>query len=539
MSARQTEEKITALYERLSRDDESAGDSNSIVNQKKYLEGYAAQHSFSNIVHYTDDGWSGGNFDRPGFQRMIADIEKGRINLVITKDLSRLGRNYIMCGQYTEIYFPERHVRYIALNDGVDTLNQTSSMDITPFKHILNDMYAKDISTKIKSTLHTKARRGEYLGALDPYGYLRHPDDKHKLIINEETAPVVRRMFEMCAAGIGARSIATTLNNEGILSPKEYTRFRKHNPERDGEFERRHFWTRTYVHFMLQNEIYVGSMVQGRQYTPSYRSKKREPIPKEDWVVVPDMHEPIISRELFDEAQKRLIARKKTIKAKDEPALFAGLFYCEACGTSMKLGVSQQKYFYYMCGRSQAIGTVACSSHYINRDTLYQVVQEDIQRNARLFSEDTEKAAQKLMELKCADQQKQTATMKRDLASAKKRLADLDMKLKRTYEDNMSGKLPDHIFTMFIADYDTERATLKANIAEMEKALEKVRDTKADIDRFAALIRKYTSFEKLDRFMLHELIDRITIYETPGMGRCRKGKEKRITIYYKFVGAIQ
>ena len=216
-------------------------------------------------------------------------------------------------------------------------------------------MYAKDISTKIKSTLHTKARRGEYLGALDPYGYLRHPDDKHKLIINEETAPVVRRMFEMCAAGIGARSIATTLNNEGILSPKEYTRFRKHNPERDGEFERRHFWTRTYVQFMFKNEIYVGSMVQGRQYTPSYRSKKREPIPKEDWVVVPDMHEPIVSRELFDEAQKRMGARKKTIKAKDEPDLFAGLFFCEACGTSMLPKVSQQKYFYYNCGRSHAI----------------------------------------------------------------------------------------------------------------------------------------------------------------------------------------
>ena len=473
-----------------------------------------------------DDGFSGTNFDRPGFQRMIADIEKGRINLVITKDLSRLGRNYIMCGQYTEIYFPERHVRYIALNDGVDTLNQTSSMDITPFKHILNDMYAKDISTKIKSTLHTKARRGEYLGALDPYGYLRHPDDKHKLIINEETAPVVRRMFEMCAAGIGARSIASTLNNEGILSPKEYTRFRKHNPERDGEFERRHFWTRTYVQFMLKNEIYVGSMVQGREYTPSYRSKKREPIPKEEWIVVPNMHEPIVTRELFDEAQKRMGTRKKTIKAKDEPDLFAGLFFCEACGTSMLPKVSQQKYFYYNCGRSHAIGQLACSSHYINRDTFHQAVLEDIRRNAKLFSEDAEKAAQRLMELKCADQQKQTATMKRDLASAKKRLADLDVKLKRTYEDNMSGKLPDHIFTMFIADYDTERATLKANIAEMEKSLEKVRDTKDDIDRFAALIRKYTSFEKLDRFMLHELIDRITIYETPGMGRCRKGKEK-------------
>ena len=331
--------------------------------------------------------------------------------------------------------------------------------------------------------------------------------------------------------------VLTSRNREPAI--QKPVQNKKANPERDGEFERRHFWTRTYVQFMLKNEIYVGSMVQGRQYTPSYRSKKREPIPKEDWVVVPDMHEPIVSRELFDEAQKRMGARKKTIKAKDEPDLFAGLFFCEACGTSMLPKVSQQKYFYYNCGRSHAIGQLACSSHYINRDTFHQAVLEDIRRNARLFSEDAEKAAQRLMELKCADQQKQTATMKRDLASAKKRLADLDVKLKRTYEDNMSGKLPDHIFTMFIADYDTERATLKAHIAEMEKALEKVRDTKADIDRFAALIRKYTSFEKLDRFMLHELIDRITIYETPGMGRCRKGKEKRITIYYKFVGAIQ
>ena len=302
---------------------------------------------------------------------------------------------------------------------------------------------------------------------------------------------------------------------------------------------RRGFWTRTYVQFMLQNEIYVGSMVQGRQYTPSHRSKKREPIPKENWTVVPNMHEPIVSRELFDEAQKRMKARKKTIQANDEPHLFAGLFYCEACGTAMRPGVSQHKYFYYVCGRNHAIGKVACSSHYINRDTLYQVVLEDIRRNAKLFSEDRERAAKRLMELKCADEQKQTAKLNRELTSTKKRLADLDVKLKHTYEDNMSGKLPDHIFSMFIADYDTEKATLRASITDMERRLEKVRDTKSDIDRFAALIQKYTSFEELDRFMLNELIDRITIYETPGMGRNRTGKEKTITIYYKFVGAIQ
>ena len=472
---------------------------------------------------------------------MIADIEKGRVNLVITKDLSRLGRNYIMCGQYTEIYFPERHVRYIALNDGVDTLNQTSSMDITPFKHILNDMYARDISTKIKSTLHTKAKRGEYLGALDPYGYLRHPDDKHKLIINEETAPIVRRMFEMCAAGMGARSIATTLNNEGILSPTKYTRFRKHNPDTDGEFVRKGFWTRTYVQFMLKNEIYVGSMVQGRQYTPSHRSKKREPIPKEDWIVVPNMHEPIVSRELFDEAQEKLKTRKKVCTGpSDLPHLFSGLFFCEACGSAMRLGYTQKrKYIYFSCAKSNSIGSIACSTHYINYNTLYQVVQEDIKRNAILFSEDREQATKRLMELKCADEQKQVSKMQGELASAEKRLAELDVKLKRTYEDNINGKLPDHIFSMFISDYDAEKAALKATIANIRKSLEKVKDTAADIDRFAKLIQKYTSFEELDRFMLNELIDRITIYETPGMGRYRKGKEKIITIYYKFVGTLQ
>lgn len=199
-----------------------------------------------NPKYYADGGFSVVNFDRPGFQRMIGDIEKGRVNLVIVKDLSRLGRNYILCGQYTEIYFPEQHVRFIALNDGVDTLNQSSSMDITPFKHTLNDMYV-NISTKIKSSLHTKARRGEYLVALDPYGYLRDPQDKHKLIVNEETAPIIRRIFEMSAAGMGSRSrsICTVLNNEGGLSPSEYNRFRKHDSARGGEFVRNRFGGKT------------------------------------------------------------------------------------------------------------------------------------------------------------------------------------------------------------------------------------------------------------------------------------------------------
>ena len=432
----------TAIYCRISSEDGPDHESMSIGNQRSLLTEYVEKQGWEIIDTYIDDGFSGTNFDRPVFQRMIDDIERGRVNLVITKDLSRLGRNYIMCGQYTEIYFPERHVRYIALNDGVDTLNQTNSMDVTPFKHILNDMYAKDISTKVKSTLHAKAKRGEYLGALDPYGYLRSPEDKHKLIVNEETAPIVRRMFEMCAAGMGPRSIATTLNNEGILSPTEYTRFRRYNPDTDGEFIREHFWTRTYVQFMLKNEIYVGSMVQGRQYTPSHRSQKREPIPKENWIVVPNMHEPLVSRELFDEAQKKLQTRKKVCSGpSDLPHLFSGLFFCEACGSSMRLGYTQKrKYIYYICGRSHAIGQVACSMHYINYNTLYQVVQDDIKRNAILFSEDREQATKKLMKLKCADEQKRVSQMQKELASAEKRLAELGLVKKKALHSAISTK---------------------------------------------------------------------------------------------------
>ncbi len=262
--------------------------------------------------------------------------------------------------------------------------------------------------------------------------------------------------------------------------------------------------------------------------------------PKDEWIVVPNMHEAIVSRELFEEAQAKLKTRKKICTDPSEPLLFSGLFFCEACGSAMRQGYAQKrKYVYFSCAKSKAIGTIACSTHYINYNMLYEVVREDIKRNAVLFSEDREQATQKLLELKCADEQKRVSKMQKELASAEKRLAELDVKLKRTYEDNLSGKLPDHIFSMFISDYDDEKAALKATITSIKRSLEKVRDAEADIDRFAKLIRKYTSFEELDRFMLNELIDRITIYETPDMGRYRKGKEKIITIYYKFVGALQ
>lgn len=461
---REQQNYTAGIYCRLSSEDSAEHESMSIGNQKAMLSDYVKRQGWEVGDIYIDDGYSGTNFERPDFKRMIGDIENGKINMVVVKDLSRLGRNYIMCGQYTEIYFPEKGVRFIAVNDNVDTINNMGSMDITPFKHILNDMYAKGISTKIKSSLHMKAMRGEYLGALYPYGYVRDPKDKHKLLVNEETAPIVKRIFEMCAGGMGSRSIATTLNNEGVLSPAEYNRFKNHDTEKDGAFVRKRYWCQTYIRTMLQNEMFIGSMVQGRQYTPSYRTKKR---------------------------------------------------------------------------RHHQQGKFACSSHYINCDVITRLVREDIKRNAVLFAEDTERAVRELTEKKCSDDQKKMSQMKSELTASRNQLAGLNAKLRRAYEDNLSGKLPDHIFTMLIGNYDEEKETLQRTIRELEKRIDASNAARSDVERFSKLIQKYTSFEELDSFMLHELIEKITIYETPNMGRYRKGKEKIVTIYYKFVGALQ
>ncbi len=469
-----------------------------------------------------DDGISGTNTKkRDEFNRMIDECMAGNINMIITKSISRFARNTLDCLQYIR-QLKDKNIPVYFEKESINTLNSKGKVLLTIMAS-LAQQESQSMSQNIKLGLQYRYQQGKVQVNHNRFlGYAK--DENGNLIIDPEQAEIVKRIYREYLEGSGMDKIAVGLMTDGILTGAGKTK-----------------WHTSTINKILRNEIYVGSMVQGRQYTPSHRSQKREPIPKEDWIVVPNMHEPIISRELFDEAQEKLKTRKKVCSGpSDLPHLFSGLFFCEACGSSMRQGYTQKrKYVYFSCARSNTIGSIACSTHYINYNTLYQIVLEDIKRNANLFSEDRDQATKKLMELKCADEQKRMSKMQRELASAEKRLAELDVKLKRTYEDNISGKLPDHIFSMFIADYDAEKATLKATIANIRKALEKVRDTEADIDRFAELIQKYTSFEELDRFMLNELIDRITIYETPGMGRYRKGKEKIITIYYKFVGAIQ
>jgi len=529
-----TQEYNVGIYCRLSIDDGTNNESMSISNQKSMLTEYVHKNGWNIAEIYVDDGWSGVNFDRPSFKRMIDDIDRNRINLVLVKDLSRLGRNYILCGQYTEIFFPSRNVRFIALNDGVDSLNNNN--DIAPFKNILNDMYAKDCSVKVRSALYAKARRGEYLGVYDPYGYSRDPQNKRHLVINPEVAPTVRRMFEMSLSGCGMRKISSILNAEGILSPADYTGSRSHKPE-NGVFQPTHKWCQKTVKDVLQNEMYVGHMVQCRKRSESYRTQRIVWNPKSEWVIVKHTHEGIISQELYDSVQKMIAGRTPVVQKREEPHMFSGFFFCTACGRKMmhhgrdgSVGDS------YSCGSYREYGRSGCSSHYITVSDLTNIVLRDIQLNVKLLKTDEDAAIKRITDARCADEENRLSSGKRELTKLKKRQEEIDVRLKKVYEDNITGKLPDDIFRSFLRDYETERDTLRESVKTLEDTVHSIESAKSGVTQFVALLRQYTDVTELNRPMLLTLIDKITVEEPAwSFGRNR---DQIIRIYYKYVGEL-
>lgn len=523
-----------AIYCRLSVDDGTNLESMSIASQKAMLTEYVKKQGWQLIDVYVDDGYSGVNFERPAFRKMIHDIEQGRINLVIVKDLSRLGRNYIMCGHYTEMYFPERNVRFIALNDGIDTLYANN--DIAPFKNILNDMYAKDISVKIRSSLHAKARKGEFLAPYAPYGYWKSPEDKHILIVNEEVAPHIKRMFELSASGISTKKIAKILEQDGVLTPLDYRNFKKHNPK-DGVFQKKYTWSGAVVRSTLRNLVYAGHNVQCKKRVQSYRTKKIVPNKREDWIIVEHTHEAIVSQELFDTVQKGLDGRMRFVKQTGEPQIFSKLFYCAECGYSMLHHDRTNHPKYYSCGKYRTDGSKACTSHHITYDNLCEIVLKDIQKRVKLVEEDKGRAIQEIISVKCSTEEKQLYKAKKELKQEKKRLEEMDNRIKRVYEDNLSGKIPDDLFSMFISDYQNEKQTLAESIHTLEDEVCLLQESRADVSRFIALLKEYTDISTLDRQTLTALIDKITISEDKSQ-QGKKHKEQTITIYYKFVGAI-
>ena len=408
-----------------------------------------------------------------------------------------------------------------------------------PEQHRFNEMFAKDTSKKIKATWQSKGRSGEHLCTIPPYGYMKDPEDKKRWIVDEEAAAIVQKIFALCVDGLGPTQIAKWLQQNNVLNPTAYAH-EKGLPVCNAPTANPCKWTNETVSRILERVEYLGHTVNFKTSKPSFKSKKKVWNNPSEWVIFENTQEAIIEESVFLVVQNIRQARRRPTKMGDM-GMFSGLVYCADCGGKMYL--CRANHFkpeqeYYICSTYRKDRSL-CKTHSIRRVVLEEIVLRNLREAISYVTQYEDDFIQRAAERSLRERDKALAQKKAVLAQSEKRIAELDVIFKRIYEDNICGKLPDHIFSMFISDYDAEKAMLKDAIVSIRKSLEKVRDMAADIDRFAKLIQKYTSFEELDRFMLNELIERITLYETPGMGRYCKGKEKIITIYYKFVGALQ
>ena len=542
MSAIQTE-KITALYERLSRDDDLAGDSNSVINQKKYLEGYATDHGYGNIVHYTDDGVSGTTFDRPGFNRLVQDARDGKINIALCKDLSRLGRDYLEAGKYTSIVFPSLGCRFIALNDGVDTTRQNDEM-VMILKNVMNDLYARDTSSKIRAVKRSSFRAGKYIGAYAPFGYQKSPDDKHVLTPDPASAPIVKRIFDLRCQGYGYRKIAAVLNGEKIPTPRDYYYLQAGNPNPRGETQ---FWSDMTVKAILRNEVYIGHTVQNKTGNVSYKVHKQVGKPQSEWIRVEDTHEPLISMEVWDLVHTIEQGQRRNRTAKDGTVhLFSGVLFCMDCGATMRHHGDYHKckdgtpvkstYESYLCNRYCASGRGTCTAHTMNQKVLIQVVLADIRTKAALAQNDPSGLVGQIQTQRraaTAEQVKQTRLL---LTAIEKRLAELGKLVQAIYEDKVMGRVPEAICIQLMNQYEAERAEKLEQKGRLSGELETYQQETDDVQQWMNLIREYAKLEQLDRPTLLRLVNRIDIGEKKVEG----GRTFRdIKIHYNFVGYIE
>ena len=514
------------IYCRLSKDDIGSGDSSSIISQKCMLEKYAQDNGWAVYDCYIDDGYTGMNYDRPDFHRMIDDIEAGKIDFVAVKDLSRLGRNYLLTGQYTDVYFPDRGVRFIALNDGIDSMN--SDNDITPFRNILNQMYSTDISKKVRSAVRAKKQRGEFVSNYAPYGYQKDPANKNRLIVEHTGAEIVRRIYEMCADGYGSKAIAKTLNTEGIPSPLTHRgKLLGRDPGRGCS------WHCETVNNILRSRIYLGDMVQGIYDCARFKRNPTKRKPEEDWMITPNTHEPIVSAGIWEQAQNMISSRKR-VTQKGGLQLFAGFVKCGDCGYA--LGYSNSQGIpQYTCGQYRRYGREACSAHYIRKDILTEIVLNDIRKYARLASEDEDGLAQQLLSIDREKEERQMCVLDSELSAAETRRLELDKIIKRLFERSVSGAINESRFQKLNAEYETEQTGLEKRIGEIQNELETIRQNKRDQSAWLEIIKEYADVRELDRIVLSELIDKITV----GEARIENGEKViDVTIYYRFIGAV-
>jgi DNA invertase Pin-like site-specific DNA recombinase len=531
MLRQQTQTKITALYPRLSRDDEQQGESNSISNQKRILETYARERGFTNLRWYTDDGWSGTDFQRPGFQTMLADIEAGKVGCVIVKDMSRLGRNYLQVGLYTEMLFPQKGVRFIAVNDGVDSAQGEN--DFSALRNLFNEWMVKDTSKKIRAVKKAKGMSGKPITSRPPYGYLM--GENEHFIIDEETAPVVRQIYQLCLAGNGPTKIARMLSEQGIPTPGTLDYMRTGNTRRyHPGYENK--WAANTVAHILEYREYTGCIVNFKTTMQSYKVHKIVYNPEEEYAIFENAHEPIIDRDTWERVQELRKQRKRPNRY-DEMGLFSGILFCADCGSVLyqqRYQTEKRKQDCYICGNYKK-RTTDCTAHFIRTDLLTAGVTANLQKVTAYAAKHEARFVKLLVQQNEDGGKKKNAARRKEMSAAEKRIAELSSIFKRLYEDSVSGRISDERFTELSADYEAEQKTLKARLAELQAELGKTQEATVNAERFMKIVRKYTSFEELTPTLLREFVEKVVVHEAEEIDGKRT---QAIDIYYSFVGKI-
>ena len=539
--SKQIQNRKAGLYYRLSQEDERAGESLSIENQKKILEKYARENGFEIIDEYIDDGWSGTNFNRPGVQRLLEDAKNGRINTIIVKDLSRFGRNYIEVGQYTDYLFPTYNIRFIAVGDNVDSaVTENTGMDMTPIMNVFNEWHAANTSKKIRAVIEANAKEGIYRCTYAPYGYIKGTDAKRLPVIDPEAAAYVRRIFEMRASGISPNHIAQTFNDESILPPADYKEAKFGIPNTR---KSHHLWSSAVVKQIVTNPIYLGHLVQQKTKKISYKNKKIVKNDPEDMVWVYGTHEPIVTQELWDkcrEMEASVSQGKKDKTGYVNP--LSGLVYCADCGNKMYIKFNNTRHqrggdrIYYRenfsCGAYSKFGERACTSHYIQIKILSQLVLADIRSKMNLVLADEKRARAEFLSRSEQQNAAEANADRRKLTQSTRRLAELDKLIGSVYEDKVLGKIPEEVCIGLLEKYQSEKTALTETVAALERKAQTVRDDAANADEFIRRLKAYMEIPELTRQMCLELIEFITVDKCPG----KYSKAPReIHIYYKLI----
>ncbi len=518
------------IYVRLSQEDMRTGESLSVENQKMILTKYVKEQGWNIYNIYVDDGYTGTDFNRPAVQQLLEDAKTGKINLIIVKDLSRFGRNYIQIGQYIDYIFPSYNIRFIALNDNVDTANKdTSAMDMMPIVNLFNEWHSASTSKKIKSVFEASAKAGRYKTSFAAYGYTKADDSNHTPVIDPEAAEVVRRIFTLRSQGLSARHIADVLNSENIMIPSDYiyAKIGKPNPKFT-----RHLWCQSTIRSILNNQIYIGNLAQQKTTTISHKNHKSIKKEMSDWVIAENTHEAIIDKNLWDKCQEieASVSRGKRTKP------LSGLMYCVDCGYKMKLagksvirnGEKIRRDF-YNCTSYAAFGKCGCTSHYILLKEIEAAVLADIRSMAKLAVENEQNARYQFMSKKEKINSRQLAEEQRQFRDKKIRLSELETLIPSIYEDKILGKISESVCIKLIEKYEAEQTDLSEKIESLEARINSAKQDEDDVDEFIIRLKKYTDIQELTREMCLELIEYITIDEYAA------DRPRDIHIYYKLL----